>query len=244
VKIARAAYPKIRYAASPIHFMFLTNPTANPTPESDATLFFGVPWDAIAALGTVAAVLVAAYQIYLARRESRLRATFEHLRELESRLVAMGKVNPRKGQADVLAAYRKEVTGGLSDGALAYLSLLNALEFMALAISTGTVDKDLGKQQLKSICREHVVDTKFLDLFRLAANDPNAYKQLEIALREVAHLRLDDITVKAQALVGWGRWRKTDKQGAKESSATTLERPIDTNKSGGAEDGGTTEHER
>ena len=119
----------------------------------------------------------------------------------------MGKVNPRKAQAEVIAAYKGE-TKGLSDGALAYLSLLNALEFMALAISAGSVDERLGKQQVKAICKEHVVDTGYLARFREASKDPEAYENLERVLRLAARSRFVELTMKAEALIR----RRTDER--------------------------------
>lgn len=133
-------------------------------------------WNALAALAAAASAGFAAWQLWESRRESRLRSTFEHLREIESRVQAIRHVPP----AELCQRTRDAYAGKsfLDEDCKAYLALLDSLELLAMARRLGAVETPVVDNYLAPVVRRELVSLSALTDFRTAWNEPKIYGDL------------------------------------------------------------------
>lgn len=107
-------------------------------------------WTIAEAIGTILAATAAAIQIWLYRRDANARAIIEHLREVDRRVQATWPHDSESSRADVLAYYRR-VRTDLTEGAAAYLGLLNALDVLAFAAKNKLVARRALQEHIDTI---------------------------------------------------------------------------------------------
>jgi len=139
-------------------------------------------WNTVASLAAAASALFAGWQIWQTRRESRLRTTFEHPREIERRVQAIRHVPPSE-----LCARTRDAYGGLvhlDEDCKAYLALLDGLELLATARRLRMVDTAVVDEFLAPIVRRELVSLSAIPDFRAAWNEPLIYGDLRGLLLE------------------------------------------------------------
>jgi hypothetical protein len=151
--------------------------------QSILGLWDAVNWDTVSAVisawGAIAAALVAAYQVRTSKTEAKLRATFDHIREVESTF----KPNFEQ-DADALKERIKNYysTGGNANGlnqeALNYLTYLDAINLLAFAIAKNSVDIGVAKAYLCTVSQRGGVDVPFLDSVQKDSNINREYSNL------------------------------------------------------------------
>lgn len=126
--------------------------------------------------------LFAGWQILQARAESRARTTLEQLQAIEPRVQALRTLDLTTLQDEAIAAYTGE--GEMSEGVQRYLSLLDALEMLALARAKGIADRDLADEYLRTLVRDELVAADTLARLQEAWHDPTVYARLSTLIRE------------------------------------------------------------
>lgn len=143
-------------------------------------------WTIAGALSSVAAAVFAGAQIYLSRRDANRRAALEQLRLVDERLQTVLRTggDVESARSDVLKRYRGETTT-FTEGAIAFLALLNALEDTAHAVKNGIVDKAMAFDHLQTIIRPGVVPLTFISDLQSCCEDTNVYRAVRSMLSEV-----------------------------------------------------------
>ena len=131
----------------------------------------------VAATGAaVASAFLAWVAIAVGKRDSQVRATFEAIRFVEKRSLATWKISDAAGD-ECLEAVR---TGSsLSEGAIAFMAFLNALDLLALGVSKKALDEALVRSYFRHLGRQVPFFLAFLPQFRDCAGDQDAYTHLE-----------------------------------------------------------------
>jgi len=126
----------------------------------------------------------AAWQIFLSRREANARAVFEHLRELDERVQEAWPHTSGKARKDLLDYFGGERTD-LTDGARAFLALLNSLDILAFGLEAGYVDHDLAIRHIRTLVNPDVIPKDFIDEFQRCCRDSNIYEDLKRLLHKL-----------------------------------------------------------
>lgn len=119
--------------------------------------------ETVAAFAGAAAAFVAAVQLAMNRDEANKRAVLTHVREIESRMDPLFHLNAREWQAiqgEVLNCYQNG--GNLGDEARKYLSLLNAMDFAALAVRMDVVHGPMLREYLQTQIDKELVTAVLL----------------------------------------------------------------------------------
>jgi hypothetical protein len=138
-------------------------------------------WSAAAA---VVAALVAAFQIHISRRDANRRATFEHLREVEVRLLAAQSFEASSAQAELIRYYEGGLTDDLSGGAKAHMALLTSLDLIAFARSQRIIDIKVADEYLKTLVNPKVIPLTFLSQLQAAIGDVCVFEHLAQYLKD------------------------------------------------------------
>lgn len=144
-------------------------------------------WERGSAVGTVGAALAAAAALWLTQRDSKRRATFEHLREINQRMQALDAVDVPEVQTGLLRYFRHH-SDDYPKAGRAYLSLLDALELLAFAIEKKAVDRRIATEYAHTLLLGHMAPYIFLHDFQNACGDPYVYRHL---LRLVGKLGIE-----------------------------------------------------
>ncbi|MEX2109824.1 MAG: hypothetical protein WD802_04415 [Gemmatimonadaceae bacterium] len=134
------------------------------------TAFFSAAAAALSAL-------FAGFQIRFSRRDANNRLVFEHLREIDTRIQAAWAVPTEVAQEEVLAYYRRERTD-LTEGAKAFLALLNSLDLLAFAVQKKLVDSSPVDEYVRTVVSENVISQTFLREFQKCCGDEASYEHL------------------------------------------------------------------
>jgi hypothetical protein len=147
-------------------------------------------WAALGSLGSLGAAVFAGLQIYWSRTDANRRAALEQFRAIDERLQVFIRFGARLDAIhdNIVQRYRGQAVD-LSDGALAYLSLLNAIEDCAHAIAEGIVDRRMAIRHLQTVVRPEVVPLTFVSELQRSCKDPNVYEGVRRLLGDVLKLR-------------------------------------------------------
>lgn len=119
--------------------------------------------ETIAAFAGAAAAGVALVQLAISRDEANKRAVLLHVREIEMRMDSLLHLHEsewRDIQREVVKCYRDG--GHLSDNARRYLSLINAMDFAALAARMNVVHGPLLREYLETQIDRRIVSKELL----------------------------------------------------------------------------------
>jgi hypothetical protein len=131
----------------------------------------------VEAVAASVAAVFAGLQIHFSRRDANSRAVFEHLREIDQRVQALWADDTQRAQAELLAFYRRE-REDLTDGARRYMSLLNSLDMLALAVEKRLVDKRTVSEHVQTLLQPHLVSQTFLRELQNCCGDEAVYEHL------------------------------------------------------------------
>lgn len=134
-------------------------------------------WNALEAIGTIAAATFAAAQIWLSRRDANTRAVLEHLRVIGDKALKAGACHVEDAQKDVLDYYRGK-RDDLSPGATAFLDLLNSLDLLAFAVKSRMVDKAKTNEHIRTLVSPSLLSQSFLKEFQACCGDVFVYEHL------------------------------------------------------------------
>ncbi len=134
-------------------------------------------WDISSAVGSFGAALAAAATIWFAQRDSRRRATFEQLREINIRLQALGGYEMADVQRELLRYYGHH-RGDLPAGGRLYMDLLDSLELLAFAVEEKAVDRRIAIQYVRTILLSPMTPYVFLLDLQRCCGDENVYGHL------------------------------------------------------------------
>jgi hypothetical protein len=141
-----------------------------------------VEWAAAAFAGIAAAVAVV--QVRIRIRSEQRQAAFAHIRQLTDILHSARMFDPRAVKQEALAFYAGTAPQ-LSTGAQHYLAFLDALELLALAYQTKSVDRQLARTYVAGLLtNSYSISEAFVKEFRKAARDDTLYEHL-LALSEI-----------------------------------------------------------
>jgi len=134
-------------------------------------------WEIAASIATSAAAVFAGVQILFSRRDANSRAVFQHLTDIDIRLQRAWAADVESAREDVLAYYRLE-NAELTEGARSYLSLLNGLDLLALAVDKKLVDRQTVDEYIKTLISPQVLSLGFLQELQRCCGDANVYEHL------------------------------------------------------------------
>lgn len=134
-------------------------------------------WAMIAAFAAVAAAGIAAYQIFLSRRDANRRAALSYLERLDDRVRPLWSIDIAAVQEAILRRYRGE-GDDLSPQALDYLSFLNTLDLLAFATSHDMVAPALADRHVATLFRAKIVSASFLREMQRCCGDLEIYEDL------------------------------------------------------------------
>lgn len=134
-------------------------------------------WEIGSAIGSFGAAIAAAATIWVAQRDSRRRATFEQLREINVRLQALGGYEIADVQRELLRYYGHN-RDDLPPGGRLYLDLLDSLELLAFAVEERAVDKRIAVQYVCTILLSPMTPYVFLLDLQRCCGDGNVYGHL------------------------------------------------------------------
>lgn len=106
-----------------------------------------------------------------------MRAAIDALRIVDVELRSAWEHDVVSSQADVLAYYTRDTTT-LTNGGKAYLSLLNALDLLALALEHRLASTRIVEEHVPTLVRTDVVSLTFLTDLRKACEDASVYSHL------------------------------------------------------------------
>ena len=151
------------------------------------------PWAIAEAVATSVAAGAAAYQIRLSRRDANARAVFDHLREIDRRVQDAWLLGAAAAQTELLDYYRKK-RPDLTEGARAYLALLNSLDVLAYAADRKLLDGQVAADYLKTLLTPDVISLTFISQFQECCGDTSVYEHLEAFLTKYRWLRKPTIS--------------------------------------------------
>lgn len=135
--------------------------------------------DILTGLAAVAAAVFAGIQIFSARKEARMRATFDHIREIVAQLAPLWAFDGMKLQNTVLAFYASDPrVPTLAPQANQYLRFLTAVDMMALAYFQGEVDRQLTRDYLCTLFNQDLITAEFLVQLQACCEDDDTYAHL------------------------------------------------------------------
>ena len=134
-------------------------------------------WEILASTSAALATALAAWQIYLGRRDANRRAALEHLDKLDDRVQELWSVDAEAARSEILQRYRGEI-GDLSATSRVYLGFLNTLDLLAFAIAHGMVDRKLADRYVQTLVGSGVVSPDFLRELQQCCGDTGVYEDL------------------------------------------------------------------
>lgn len=145
--------------------------------------------DVLAVLVATLAVALAAWQFRWTVRQTRLKTTFEQIREVTALIQQASHYDYTEISAVCLQFYNRQVAE-LTDGAAALVTLLNALDLLCFAIAKDEVDGEIVKVYLSSALNPLVPELKsHIRELRRCFRDDSLYLHLYDLLPEFSTLR-------------------------------------------------------
>jgi len=121
-------------------------------------------WDIRSAAGSLGAAIAAAVTIWVAQRDNRRRATFEQLREINTRLQALGGHDITDVQRELLRYYGHHRDDLPPEGRL-YMDLLDSLELLAFSVEEGAAGKRIAIKYVSTILLSPITPLPFSRTF-------------------------------------------------------------------------------
>lgn len=145
-------------------------------------------WNVLSSLASAGATVFAAVALFQTARTSKRAETFQHLRDVNSAIAALGDVDVSHLQHEILA-YMEHGLDDLSPNGTKYKQFLDTLELFSFAAEKHAVDSIIASEYLRSIVRGHMVPTSFLNDYQRVAKNPYCYEYLfRLAKREQQRL--------------------------------------------------------
>lgn len=145
-------------------------------------------WSIASTVAAGASALFAALQISISRRDANNRAALEALRNVDTELRAAWDYDIETSQAEVIAYFSGKTTT-LPHCAKSYLSLLNAIDLLALAVQQKLVSRKIVEEHIPTLLNKDVVSLTFLTEFRKSCEDEGVYIHLQELLIKLEEIR-------------------------------------------------------
>ena len=145
-------------------------------------------WSIASTLAAGASALFAALQISISRRDANSRAALEALRSVDTELRAAWEYDTETSQREVLEYFSGKSTS-LPPGAKSYLSLLNTIDLLALAVEQKLISRKIVEEHIPTLVNKNVVSLTFLSAFRKTGQDEGVYIHLQGLLIELEEIR-------------------------------------------------------
>lgn len=141
-------------------------------------------WDILSSLAAAIGAFFAAVALFQSAQTTRRAETFQHLRDVNSALNALGDVDIPDLQTEILQYFNHE-RDALSPAGSRYKQFLDTLELLSFATEEGAVDTRIASKYLRSISQGHMVQSAFLLEYQRAARNSYCYEcLLRFARRE------------------------------------------------------------
>lgn len=143
-------------------------------------------WDILSSLAAAVAAIFAAVALFQSAQTARRAETFQHLRDVNSALNALGDVDVPDLQTEILQYFNHE-RDALSPAGSRYKQFLDTLELLSFATEEGAVDTRIAGKYLRSISQGHMVQSAFLLEYQRAAKNSYCYECLLRFVRREQH---------------------------------------------------------